>query len=119
MRRAVLTRACTRRVLPRPPRSHTKICFQKDVDQKGNEWKGDFNRLVSGMHSTVAASIVRDMEARGDTELAMAEYRRRLRDEPAAVANLHFTYMLVLCAVADMRERLDGCSSTAGSWGDM
>ena len=46
---------------------HTKICFQKDVEQRGNAWKGDFNRCVSGLHSAVAASIVRDMESRGDT----------------------------------------------------
>ena len=39
----------------------------------------------------------------------MNEYRRRLRDEPAAIANLHFTYMLTLCAVSAARERLDGC----------
>ena len=39
----------------------------------------------------------------------MNEYRRRLRDEPAAIANLHFTYMLALCAVSAARERLDGC----------
>ena len=34
----------------------------------------------------------------------MNEYRRRLRDEPAAIANLHFTYMLALCAVSAARE---------------
>jgi len=89
---------------------HTKICFQKGVADPGNEWKGDFNRMISGLHAAVSASIVADMEERGDTELAMTEYRRRLRDEPASVANLHFTYMLTLCAVAAARERLDSCS---------
>ena len=47
--------------------SHTKICFQKDVERSSNAWKGDFNRCVSGLHSAVAASIVRDIEASGDT----------------------------------------------------
>ena len=89
---------------------HGKICFQKDVASAGNEWKGDFNRLVSGMHSAVSASIVKGMEENGDTEQAMIEYKKRLQDEPAAVANLHFTYMLVLCAVNAAKERLDGCS---------
>ena len=89
---------------------HGKICFQKDVESAGNEWKGDFNRLVSGMHSAVSASIVAGMEESGEAEQAMAEYKRRLADEPAAVANLHFTYMLALCAVNAARERLDGCS---------
>jgi len=89
---------------------HTKICFQKDVDQPGNAWKGDFNRLVSGLHSAVSASIVQDMFEKGDSDLAMSEYRRRLRDEPAAVANLYFTYMLTLCAVGAARERLVTCS---------
>jgi len=89
---------------------HTKICFQKGVAERGNEWKGDFNRCVSGLHSAVSASVVHDMHERGDHELAMQEYCRRLRDEPAAVANLHFTYMVVLCAVGAARERLDGCA---------
>ena len=87
-----------------------RVHASSDVDEPGNAWKGDFNRLVSGLHSAVSASIVRDMEAQGDMENAMKEYRRRLKSEPASIDNLHFTYMLTLCAVAAARERLDGCS---------
>jgi len=38
------------------------------------------------------------------------QYRRRLRDEPGAVNNLYFAYMLSLNAVADMEERLTTCN---------
>jgi hypothetical protein len=87
---------------------HTKICFQKDVDSVGNEWKGDFNRAVSGLHSTVSAQIVGDLES-ADPGKALAEYKRRLRDEPAAVDNLYYAYMLTLCGISAARERLDNC----------
>jgi len=88
---------------------HTKISFQKGVDQLGNEWKSDFNRAVSGLHSSVACHIIDDLQ-HTDPDKALTEYRRRLRDEPEAVANLHFTFMLSLCAIGAARERLDGCS---------
>jgi len=87
---------------------HQKICFQKEVSKSGNEWKGDFNRAVSGLHSSVSAHIIADM-ATEDEAKALDEYRRRLRDEPDAVVNLHFALMIVLCGVDAARERLDGC----------
>jgi len=88
---------------------HTKISFQKGVDTAGNEWKSDFNRAVSGLHSSVACNIIADLE-QSEPEKALAEYRRRLRDEPEAIANLYFTFMLTLCGVSATRDRLDKCS---------
>ena len=64
---------------------HSKISFQKGLDEPGNEWKRDFNRGVSGIHSAVSASIIEAMYQAGDEEGALSEYRRRLRDEPDAV----------------------------------
>lgn len=89
---------------------HSKISFQKGLDEPGNEWKRDFNRGVSGIHSAVSASIIEAMYQAGDEEGALSEYRRRLRDEPDAIDNLHFAYMLALCAVGEMRTRLDSCN---------
>merc|ERR1719491_1448376 len=86
---------------------HQKICFQKDLDQLENGWKRDFNRAVSGMHSAVHAQIVRDI---GLTEEGLAEYRRRLRDEPGAIENLYFAYMLTLNAIRSCSGRLNKCS---------
>ena len=86
---------------------HTRICFQKDLDKPANSWKRDYNRFVSGIHSAVHAEILLDL---GPTHKGRAEYRRRLRDEPGAVLNLYFAYMLTLCALSDCRARLDSCS---------
>ena len=96
---------------PAPPRArpaqgqhlwrfiHDRVCFQLRLDDPDNEWKNDFNRLVSGMHSAVAAHVVDGMPE----ERRLAEYRRRLRDQPDGVRNLHFGYMLLLCAVRQAR----------------
>ena len=88
---------------------HTKISFQKGVGAPGNEWKSDFNRAVSGLHSSVSCHIIRDLE-KTEPDKALEEYRRRLRDEPDAVANLHFTFMLTLCGIGAARDRLDSCT---------
>ena len=48
------------------------------------------------MHASVSAQIVAAMD---DEKEALAQYRRRLRDEPGAVPNLYFAYMLTLCAI--------------------
>jgi len=87
---------------------HSKICFQKDVNLIGNEWKADFNRAVSGLHSSVSAQIIADIETT-DPDRALSEYRRRLRDEPDAITNLHFAYMVMLNGIAAAQERLDAC----------
>ena len=86
---------------------HQKICFQREVEDDANGWKRDFNRAISGMHASVHAQILDDM---GTSEEGLAEYRRRLRDEPGAVTNLYFAYMLTLCAVHNSRGRLDVCN---------
>ena len=88
---------------------HAKISFQKGIDLPGNEFKAEFNRAVSGVHACVSAQIVEGIEEE-DPEKALDEYRRRLRDEPEAVPNLLFTYMLTLCAIDKSRERLESCS---------
>lgn len=87
---------------------HQKICFQEGLqDLEKGGWKRDFNRAVSGMHAAVHVNIISDM---GFTEEGRAEYRRRLRDEPGSIANLYFAYMLTLCAIRDLQERLVNCN---------
>ena len=86
---------------------HQKISFQREVEDKENGWKRDFNRAISGMHAAVDAQIINDI---GVTDEGLDEYRRRLRDEPGAITNLYFAYMLTLCAVLEMQERLNSCN---------
>ena len=87
---------------------HGKIQFQNSVELAGNEWKSDFNRIVSGFHSSVSCNVIGDL-AETDPEEALVQYRRRLRDEPDAVANLYFAFMVVLSGISSTRQRLDGC----------
>ena len=42
-----------------------------------------------------------------DPELALAQYRRRLRDQPNAISNMHFVYMLALSAIDTIRDTLE------------
>ena len=89
---------------------HQKICFQKDLHEEWALYKRDFNRAVSGLHSCVAANIIRDVrESEGD-DAAAKEYARRLAGVPGAVSNLFFAYMLLLCALDEMRPRLEKCN---------
>jgi len=85
---------------------HTNICFQKRLMERDMGWKRDFNRLISGMHAAVDCDILADI---GLTDEGRDEYRRRLRDEPGAICNLYFAYMLTLCAIHDCRELFDNC----------
>jgi len=85
---------------------HTNICFQKRLSERDMGWKRDFNRLISGMHAAVDCDILADI---GLTDEGVAEYRRRLRDEPGAICNLYFAYMLTLCAIHDCRENFNHC----------
>jgi hypothetical protein len=80
---------------------HERICFQLQLEADGNAWKNDFNRFISGMHSAVSVHIVGGMPE----EQQLAEYRRRLRDQKGAVQNLHFGYMLFLCAIRQVSPR--------------
>mmetsp|Transcript_70817 Transcript_70817/g.189071 ORF Transcript_70817/g.189071 Transcript_70817/m.189071 type:complete len:286 (+) Transcript_70817:292-1149(+) len=85
---------------------HERIAFQLQLDDPDNAWKNDFNRLISGMHAEISVHIIEGLpEAQ-----RLAEYRRRLRDQPGAVANLHFGYMLFLCAMRQATPRLTGCT---------
>ena len=84
-----------------------QICFTKKLEDPASSWKRDYNRAVSGLHSAVSATIVDDL---GQTQAGLAEYRRRLRDQPGAVTNLYFAYMLTLCAIHQARDRLNYCS---------
>ncbi len=89
---------------------HQKICFQKDLDDTANLWKRDFNRAVSGLHSSVSATVIRGIADEQGEEAAAAEYARRLAGVPGAVSNLFFAYMLLLCAIDEMRPRLEACN---------
>ena len=40
--------------------------------------------------------------------VGMAQYQRRLRDQPGAISNLYFAYMLTLCALHECQELLNG-----------
>ena len=124
---------------------HNKICFRdpgvtsRAVDGEAwtpkAKWQRDFNRAVSGLHSSISAHIVQGMleSAGGDSAAhldgpgvepgsggsgddaeskkitAEGEYARRLTmggETPQAVENLYFGYMLLLCAVREAADRL-------------
>jgi hypothetical protein len=86
---------------------HQKFCFRRDLKNPENGWKRDFNRMLSGMHAAVDASIIWDI---GLNEEGLTEYYRRIRDEPGCIPNLYFAYMLTLDAIRDLRNRLDKCN---------
>jgi len=86
---------------------HQKICFLNELDTPESGWKRDWNRMISGMHALVDCQILADI---GTSEYGLVEYRRRLRDEPGAIENLYFAYMLSLCALRECRERLCNCN---------
>lgn len=88
---------------------HQKICFQLYLDEPANRWKRDFNRAFSGLHASISSHILADIGKTDEAE-ALAQWRRRIRDEPGAETNLYFTYMLLLSAVDEIRERLDTCT---------
>jgi hypothetical protein len=78
---------------------HERICFQLRLEDFENAWKNDFNRFISGMHSAVSVHVVDGMPE----DQRLAEYRRRLRDHKDAIQNLHFGYMLLLCAIHQVK----------------
>lgn len=96
---------------------HSKICFQ-DIAEDDEDWKADFNRAVSGLHSMISAQIIRGIEDKiNKDELKedepwndpRAEYDRRLSptgETPHAMDNMYFCYMLLLSAVGKARGRL-------------
>ena len=99
---------------------HERICF--NVKEDDDDWKADFNKAVSGLHSMISAQIVKGIEdkiAEGDEDVEgidpMDEFNRRLSIEgetPHALENLYFGYMLMLTAVSKARDRiLSDCES--------
>lgn len=103
---------------------HDRIGFHdgamKTDEYDADDWKADFNKAVSGLHSMVSAQVIRGIgeKINGGEELdpesypwtdPFAEFQRRLGptgETPEAVENLYFTMMLLLSGVRAARERL-------------
>jgi len=105
---------------------HEKICFPESNFEsalgstEGEVWQRDFNRAVSGLHSSINAHVVQgmvDKVEQGEDPLdpkdgvtvldPAAEYERRLGSDKGHVAYLFFGYMLMLCAVKSVAEQLE------------
>jgi len=97
---------------------HEKIAFKK-YSYDDDHWKADFNKAVSGIHSMVSAQIVRGIQEKADAGEEFtedepwtdpkAEFERRLTkggEEPMAMENLYFAYMLCLSAASKAKEKL-------------
>mmetsp|Transcript_33835 Transcript_33835/g.49741 ORF Transcript_33835/g.49741 Transcript_33835/m.49741 type:complete len:423 (-) Transcript_33835:168-1436(-) len=93
---------------------HERICF---VGADDDSWQGDFNKVVSGMHSMISAQVIRGIEDKhasgedvdGDWTDPQVEFKRRLSPQgetPRALENMYFGYMLLLSAAQKARERL-------------
>lgn len=109
---------------------HDRISFHDDtiVDEYDDDnWKADFNKAVSGMHSMISAQVVKgimennenedeDDEDEDDEDAVdspwtdpKVEFKRRLSEDgetPQAIENLYFGYMLLLSACREARDRL-------------
>lgn len=103
---------------------HDRIGFHEGAvstdEYDAEDWKADFNKAVSGLHSMVSAQIIRGMQEKIEQGEEMdsesykwtdpsAEFERRLGprgETPAAVENLYFTTMLLLSGVRAARDRL-------------
>lgn len=106
---------------------HDRIGFHDDDallkdEYDADDWKADFNKAVSGLHSMVSAQIIQGMHDKlnngdgGDSNLSeyrwtdpVVEFERRLGphgETPEAVENLYFTMMLLLSGVKAARSRL-------------
>ena len=96
---------------------HQRICFQ-EINEDDEDWKADFNKAVSGLHSMISAQIVKGIEEKVELdELGeddqwtdpIVEYKRRLSpngENKHAMDNMYFGYMLCLSAVGKAKERL-------------
>lgn len=94
---------------------HDRICFSGDEEE---EWKADFNKAVSGLHSLISCQVISGIEEKIKSGEDMsedlwtdpvAEFKRRLSpsgENQQALQNLYFTYMLILKAVSEARDRL-------------
>lgn len=107
---------------------HNRIAFHDDSitdEYNADNWKADFNKAVSGLHSCISAQIVRGIEKKitqgedfdEDCEWTdpKVEFERRLSENgetPQALENLYFGYMLLLSAVRVAKDRLvEDCDS--------
>eukprot|EP00553_Chaetoceros_curvisetus_P006979 CAMPEP_0204632170 /NCGR_PEP_ID=MMETSP0717-20131115/24352_1 /ASSEMBLY_ACC=CAM_ASM_000666 /TAXON_ID=230516 /ORGANISM="Chaetoceros curvisetus" /LENGTH=442 /DNA_ID=CAMNT_0051649949 /DNA_START=14 /DNA_END=1342 /DNA_ORIENTATION=+ len=84
-----------------------------------DNWKADFNKALSGLHSCISAQIVRGIQKKIDNDEGFdddcqwtdpqVEFDRRLGEggeTPEALENLYFGYMLLLSAVNIAKPRL-------------
>ena len=104
---------------------HSRIAFHNEPETKQDEydadnWKADFNKAVSGLHSMVSAQVCRGLQEVIESGEKVpkgspytdpkVEFNRRLNpstaEKPQAIENLYFTYMLLLSAVRVVRDRL-------------
>jgi len=103
---------------------HQHICFNVDKVDDDTEWKADFNKIVSGLHSSISAHIVNGIQEKNDNEEDISEeqwtdaedeFTRRLSptgENSNAIDNLYFGYMIMLGAVSKARNRLlEECAS--------
>jgi len=107
---------------------HDRIAFHDDTLQDeydSDNWKADFNKAVSGLHSCISAHIIKGIEKKIEEKEDFAEdcewtdpkveFERRLSENgetPQAMENLYFGYMLLLSAAKVARERmLKDCAS--------
>ena len=97
---------------------HNRICFE-GVGYNDDNWKADFNRAVSGLHTMISAQVIRGIQERVDSGGSFtddevwrdpdAELQRRIGpsgDNPQALENLYFSYMLVLSAASKVKDLL-------------
>lgn len=98
---------------------HGKICFD-GYEYNDDHWKADFNKAVSGIHSLISVQVTSGIQDKVDsgedfTEAEIqwqdpeVEFKRRLSkdaEEPMAMENMYFTYMLFLSAAAKAKDKL-------------
>lgn len=116
---------------------HEKICFPRSNfdsalgSTKGEVWQRDFNRAVSGLHSSINAHVVQGMVDKlesgeepldpkdGVTVLdPAAEYERRIGSEKAHLAHLFFGYMIMLCGVKEAASEIENYNFGEDTSGD-
>ena len=101
---------------------HDRIAFHDESitdEYDSDNWKADFNKAVSGLHSMISAQVImgiqekidlgEDFEESCEWTDPKAEFERRLGpkgETPLAMENLYFTYMLLLTSVASAKGRL-------------
>jgi len=102
---------------------HDRIAFHDEetrIDEYDSDnWKADFNKAVSGMHSMISAQVVKGIEEKiisgegfedgCEWTDPKTEFDRRLGplgETPQAIENLYFAYMLLLSGAYAAKDRL-------------